>query len=460
MKNFVFISLVAYLSTLAATQTVYGGRFMTLRWVALFTLLISSELYWVAIRVREGRGSSLDQTSNILLVYLTATFLTVLAGENPLFSGFRWASHAVMLVIFLIFLRQSITLLQPQKVLLVLKIIFGILLFISLVKPATQTIYDDLQVFRGAMGNANTMGQIAAIGTLLYFHSYLNERKKWIRYLQAGLACGAVVIVWKSGSRSALMTLLSGIGVLTFFYRPIMKGKIFWAILLICIMAFVLPELPRQAERFILKSNEISIGLPKQVTRSRGSVWGAAWEGFKKRPLLGWGFGADSGITKDWKFRLTALGMVERDPVNDFLFMLEGCGIMGFGAYFLLLYIGLKQMPTRVEILGLKKGSNGSSVLHTHAICFTIAMSLLVLVQFDSTALSAGSFIPVILWLSVGAAGALRREAKMAEIAMRNYLSTELLCSPQRHSAALPQPNPKHEIRNSKQIRMTKIRMI
>jgi hypothetical protein len=28
------------------------------------------------------------------------------------------------------------------------------------------------------------------------------------------------------------------------------------------------------------------------------------------------------------------------------------------------------------------------------------------------------------------------------------------------HSAALPQPNPKHEIRNSKQIRMTKIRMI
>ena len=406
---------------------------MTLRWLALIALLMASGLYWVTIRVREGRGASLDQTSNILLLYLIATLLTVMVGENPLFSGFRWASHAMMLAIFLIFLRQNITLFPPQKVLLILKIIIGILLLISLVRPATQTIYDDLKVFRGAMSNANTMGQIGAIGTLLYFHSYMNQRKKWIRYLYAGLACGAVVIVWKSGSRSGLITLLSGIGALTFFYRPIMKGKIFWAILVICIMAFVFPELPRQAEQFILKTNEISIELPKQVTRSRGSVWKAAWDGFKQRPLSGWGFGADSGIRKNWKISLTALGTVERDPVNDFLFMLEGCGIIGFGAYFLLIYIGLKQMPTRVEILALKKGNNGSSVLHAHAICFTIAMSLLVLVQFDSTALSAGSFIPVILWLSVGAAGALRREAMAMESAMRNYWSRELLCSPQRH---------------------------
>jgi O-antigen ligase len=277
------------------------------------------------------------------------------------------------------------------------------------------------------MGNANTMGQIAAIGTLLYFHSYLNERKKWIHYLQAGLACGAVVIVWKSGSRSALITLLSGIGMLTLFYRAVMKGKTFWAILLICIMAFIFPELPRQAERFIVKSQDISTAFSEQMTISRESVWKASWSGFRKRPIFGWGFGADSGIAKNWKFGLTALGMVERDPVNDFLFMLEGCGIVGFGAYFLLIYIGLKQMPTRLETFNLKNGKNVLSLHHAHAIFFSIVISLLVLVQFDSTALSAGSFIPVVLWLSVGAAGALRREAKMAEIAMRNYITAEAI---------------------------------
>jgi O-antigen ligase len=271
------------------------------------------------------------------------------------------------------------------------------------------------------------MGQIAAIGTLLYFHSYLNQRKKWIRYLQAGLACGAVVIVWKSGSRSALIALLSGIGVLTFFYRAIMKGKIFWAILAICIMAFIFPELPRQAERFIAKSQDISTVLSEQMTISREKIWKASWGGFKKRPIFGWGFGADSGITKNWNFGLTALRMVERDPVNDFLFMLEGCGIIGFGAYFLLIYIGLKQMPTGLETFNLKKSNNALSMHHAHAIFFSIVVSLLVLVQFDNTALSAGNFIPVILWLSVGAAGALRREAKMAEIAMRNYITAEAI---------------------------------
>jgi O-antigen ligase len=427
MKKFVFISLVAYLGALAATQTVYGGRFLTLRWVALIALLVSSGLYWVAIRGRKGRGSSLDQTSSILLVYLTATCLTVMAGENPLFSGFRWASHAMMLVIFLIFLCQNITVLQPQRILLILKIIIGILLFISLVRPAAQTIYDNLEVFRGAMGNANTMGQIGAIGTLLYFHSYLNERNRWIRYILFGLSCGAVVIVWKSGSRSAVVALLSGIGLLALFYRRKMKGKIFWTILLICIMALIFPKLPREAERFIGKSEDTLTVVSEQMTKSRKDVWRAAWDGFKQRPIFGWGFGADSGITKNWNFGLTALGMVERDPVNDFLFMLEGCGIIGFGAYFLLIYIGLKQMPTGLETFNLKKGNNALPMHQAHAIFFSIVVSLLVLVQFDSTALSAGNFIPVILWLSVGAAGALRREAKMAEIAMRNYIRAEAI---------------------------------
>jgi O-antigen ligase len=427
MKNLVFVSLVAYLSTLAATQTVYGGRFMTLRWVALFTLLISSGLYWVVIRVRERKSPSLDKTSNTLLVYLIATGLSVMAGENPLFSGFRWASHAIMLVIFLVFLRQNITLLQPQKVLFILKISIGILLLISLIRPAAQTIYDDLQIFRGAMGNANTMGQIAAIGALLYFHSSLNGGKKWIRYVQAGFACGAFVILWKSGSRSGLIALLSGIGVLTFYYRAIMKGNILWTILLICIMAFIFPELPRQAEQFILKTHEISVELPNQVARSRGNVWRASWDGFKQRPLLGWGFGADSGAKKKWNISLKAFGMVERDPVNDFLFMLEGGGIIGLGAYFLLIYIGFKQMPTGLEMFNLKKGNNALSMHHAHAIFFCIVVSLLVLVQFDNTALSAGNFIAVILWLSVGAAGALRREAKMAETAIRNYITAEAI---------------------------------
>jgi O-antigen ligase len=257
----------------------------------------------------------------------------------------------MMLVIFLIFLRQNITVLQPQRILLILKIIIGILLFISLVRPAVQTIYDNLEVFRGAMGNANTMGQIGAIGTLLYFHSYLNERNRWILF-QAGLTCGAAVIVWKSGSR-VRWSLLSGIGLLTLFYQAKMR-KICWTYSMNLYHGVIF-------RNYLVRQSDLSLEpgystvLSEQMTKSRKDVWRAAWDGFKQRPIFGWGFGADSGITKNWNFGLTALGMVERDPVNDFLFMLEGCGIIGFLAYFLLSYIGLKQMPTALETLTLKR---------------------------------------------------------------------------------------------------------
>ena len=110
--------------------------------------------------------------------------------------------------------------------------------------------------------------------------------------------------------------------------------------------------------------------------------------------------------------------------MNDFLFMLEGSGLIGFGAYFLVIYIAFLQVPTRIGILSLKKGD--AFPLHdTHAIFFTLCISMFMLVQFDNTALSAGNFISGVLWLCVAAAGALRREAKGTEMAMRNYIAAE-----------------------------------
>jgi hypothetical protein len=49
----------------------------------------------------------------------------------------------------------------------VLKILVGGLLLLSLVKPAPRTIFDVLPAFRGAMSNANTLGQIAALNAFV-----------------------------------------------------------------------------------------------------------------------------------------------------------------------------------------------------------------------------------------------------------------------------------------------------
>ncbi len=192
------------------------------------------------------------------------------------------------------------------------------------------------------------------------------------------------------------------------------------------------PGLSYEAKRFIYKTPDDSARFAQQITKNRSDIWSSAWEGFEGRPIFGWGFGADCSITQEWNIKLTALGAVQRDAVNDFLFMLEGCGVIGFGAYLLLIYIAWRQKPTprQVSILRLKNDSwlNAKekyfTMNHTHAIMFTLAVSLLVLVQFDNTALSAGNFISVLVWLSVGTAGALRKEVLLNEFAIYHYLST------------------------------------
>src|SRR3990172_5686420 len=121
MKNIFLISVIGYLSILAATQTVYGGQLMSLRWVMLIVLLATSSLYWLMIRLKKGTELSLDKSASVLLLYLSATFLTVVFAENPLFSGFRWASHVMMLIIFIIFFRQNIAFTQIQELFLIIK---------------------------------------------------------------------------------------------------------------------------------------------------------------------------------------------------------------------------------------------------------------------------------------------------------------------------------------------------
>ena len=63
------------------------------------------------------------------------------------------------------------------------------------------------------------------------------------------------------------------------------------------------------------------------------------------------------------------------------------------------------------------------SLYHIHAVTYILAMSLIVMVQFDNTALSAGNFISVVLWLCVAVSGAIKREVRGYEQAWLQYYS-------------------------------------
>ena len=204
---------------------------------------------------------------------------------------------------------------------------------------------------------------------------------------------------------------------------------------------------------FITKDVYSSEGLSaKTVFSTRERLWSDAWEGFKRRPLLGWGFGAIADIPTDWSISPTSADLI-RDVTNDMLFVLEGSGLVGFLAYLGLMISILRQSPTRQQISrlwrsrrigmrakrlllsayhsilkksytlgqelifqkGTENGIDSESIQlpldHGHAIMYILSVSLIVLFLFDCSAFSAGSIISAIFWMSAGAAGLLHSEA-------------------------------------------------
>ncbi len=408
-----WLSLIGYLGTLALTQTIYSQPFMMARWVMLGIFAASSSADLILVAARGGFRAGIGN-GQILAVYLLATFSSVIYAENWLFSGLRWASHAVMLVVFLLILPQIITLKQIQRLLSFVKYLMAFLVVVSWLFPAPESIVASDTLYKGIMGNANTMGHIAFITTFLFVQSFLTSKAPFARYLYGFFGLAAMMTVWKSGARSSMIALTLSLLLLLYYYRKETKGIVLIAMLLGSLAMVSLPQLPQEVFRFAQKSTDPNN--PFDPTQSRVPVWSAAYEGFSKRPLLGWGFGADSNISKQWKIQITAVGTVERDAVNDFMFMMEGGGVVGLLAYLLLIWLVLRLRPNNLQRAILRNFSRtredfGYTALHNDQVTlFILSICLVVLNQFDNSALSAGNLISVTLWLSTGCAGAIRYE--------------------------------------------------
>ena len=411
-----WISLVAYLVTLALTQTKYYAPFMNIRWVTLGALVASALADWILVG---GRGKHRDRGSNgqILTIYLLATFGTVIYAENWLFSGMRWASHAAMLSVCVMFLPQIMIPRQTRKVLSIIKYIFTALVVFSWVRPLIERIPDNGDLYHGAMGNSNTMGHIAFITALLFLQSALTSQIPRDRFLSIAMVVATTATVWQTGARSSIIALSIGVLLLFHYYRRETQRYVLVVILSGGMLMTAFPNLPGEIMRFFVKAGSEHESSALNPMKSRLPVWTAAYDGFKQRPLLGWGFGAASNVLKRSEFTLTSLGVVERDAVNDIMFMMEGCGVIGIVAYSLLLYILFKQSPSRSQKSIMQSFSRGQdvnptaiSLHHAHIILFVLSVCLILLNQLDNSALSAGNLISVTLWLCVGGAMILRHE--------------------------------------------------
>ncbi len=413
LHRLTLLSLFLHIFSLAAAQTAYGQDFLTLRWISLFGLTGFATAAWATgPRV----GMSLPGVDNRVVAYLALWGLTVMAGAYPAFSAYRFAAHAMIVASSLVFLPRLLRLTDGPRLLWALKVLVSVILIVSYLRPARLTALDDPSLFRGIFGNPNAFGHMAAVGTLLFFHGYLTRRDNRSGYVQLALAGLAVVLMARSGARSSAAGCAAGFLTLTVLYRARMSRYLIVGAAAPLVLMVAFPNMIVGLRQFILKdrANDQQTDLIQRLTATRQDLWKSSLDGFRQRPVLGWGFGVDSDIDlSGWDGQLTALGFTGRDPVNDFTYTLETGGIVGFGAYlFMISALPYSLRPPRV----LKRARNAPSRSHMQALnayevqraFFSLSVLLIVLFEFDDTALSAGNFFAALLWVSMGATAALK----------------------------------------------------
>jgi hypothetical protein len=406
-RNLTFVSLFVYLVSLAATQTVYGSGFGSLRWIALIAFGVFGALSRLS-----SAGQLVPRRVTIYVsIYLMLWSMTAVFGVYPAYSAYRLLAHGLVLISCLIFLPQVITLTNAPKILTALKLLVALTLIVSYIRPAPLNIFDIASQYRGIFGNANSFGHMCAVGSLIFLHGFLTKGRSLWKYTQLALTILATVLMFRSGARSSAISLLAGFLTLSLFYRKQFSRNLLAVWAMGTALLVTATTMQPQIKAFTNKHSGFEqINDPiDRLSASRLPVLTASWEAFEERPLFGWGFGVDKDTDlANWKGELTSLGFTKRDPVNDLTYSLETGGIAGAFAYFFLLSLIPRLWVTRDRVQLLHANLYPSeititqSALNAQQLFMCLTVLLFVMFEFDGTALSAGYFFASLFWASFG----------------------------------------------------------
>src|SRR3989344_6082759 len=179
-------------------------------------------------------------------------------------------------------------------------------------------IYENSYAFLQARGillspQGGTSRADGTIGNPTYLAAYLifilgfclllwrEAKQNWQKYLYGLMAAWTLVTIYFTGTRGAVFGLIAGVfifGILYLIFKKtesraeLVKKEIILAWLLIALI-FPLGLFLAKDQPFV-KSNPIlarltSFSLKERTITSRFSIYKMSWEGFKERPILGWG---------------------------------------------------------------------------------------------------------------------------------------------------------------------------
>ena len=197
-------------------------------------------------------------------------------------------------------------------------------------------------LFKGILDHSQALGPVVAVLVTLVFCDMLFTIGRW-SFFHLLLVVLGFVLIFKTSSRTAMGSMLAGIGMASWLLMQSRgigqrwKGKVvsvmsMVVILFVC-MVFCVPGIQRKAASFLLKFDEAydfsELTMEELTTTRQGSV-DIAMYNFRKKPLTGNGFQVAEYMIymtrNSWKDYLTA-------PVEKGVWVtavLEEGGVVGF----------------------------------------------------------------------------------------------------------------------------------
>lgn len=261
---------------------------------------------WLILAIFDKNYRPRLEKKNLIIIFVglffTALILSTIFSVNP-YRSF-WSNYERMegLIAFLHLLAFFIVLISMMRSEKLWKLFFHISLFVSLI----ISVYGLLQL-TGSLGTHQgsrldaTLGNSAYLAIYMIFHIfvalfYLFKTKDWYKWLYVPVVILEIIILYYTATRGAILGFVGGLivaAMLAALFSKDRKIKIAGVAALLSIIVLIAGFWLARNSSFIKNSPVLArfatISLKEQTTQSRLIVWGMSWEGYKERPLLGWG---------------------------------------------------------------------------------------------------------------------------------------------------------------------------
>lgn len=278
------------------------GKAFFFRLVVEIALALWLVLIWLKPEYRPQKSYLLIGVVSLVAI----TVLTTIFGPNPVrsfWSNFERMDGLVNYLHLLGYFLVLISVFEREKIWhwfwnasLGVSVIIGLYGLLQLV--------GQLEIHQGGARLDATLGNSAYLAVYALFHVFLalwllmsNWQINWRRYLYGAIMVLNLVVLYYTATRGTILGLVGGglLSLLLLAWREkknLLSRNIATGILLAAIVllgSFYLMRGSQFVTTSPVLSRFASISLSDKTTESRLTIWGMALEGFKERPVLGWG---------------------------------------------------------------------------------------------------------------------------------------------------------------------------